>query len=380
MKMNYDPIINGTVTAVELYDGKNGTVMSKLALAFGGVDTLPWQIAQKKYAKGITAYTVMFDKTTKPCWLPTIRLFLRYGYQPLAEITAPCIDDRGGQMCFTVRWDNCKEREQLFKVLKKRAELFGVTDDVIWNDERFQNWRFDDYVRPSEVCFFTIDMVNEELLDDAEDIDMASIEHENKKVRHSRRRKDAFRAGTRRKRVYDMYNDVFAGSLRDGFNKGHFQEGKEYKEVYGKHSNSKKCKSVRTLRQLDSAATQFSSCEEDSIEYSTTRNWDYESERNWADWSELRHRIQYECGLTDSEMADISCTESLYLGAKYKLGNWKMPAPNSWTIRRRRFPELWEMVGVSEEEYVPTLEIGGTCRKAESMLCESMCESLFMGY
>ena len=73
MKMNYDPIINGTVTAVELYDGKNGTVMSKLALAFGGVDTLPWQIAQEKYAKGITAYTVMFDKTTKPCWLPETR-------------------------------------------------------------------------------------------------------------------------------------------------------------------------------------------------------------------------------------------------------------------------------------------------------------------
>lgn len=377
MKMNYDPIVNGTVTAVELYDGKHGTVMSKLAFAFGGVDTMPWKLAQEKYAKGITAYTVMFDKTTKPCWLPTIRLFLRHGYQPLAEITAPGVDDMGGQLSFTVRWDNCEERERLFKVLKKRAELFGLPNDVIWNDERFQRWCFDDYVRPSETNTFTLDMVNEELQNDAEDVDAAFMEHKAQKACHSRRRKNAFRAGARRKKVYTIYNDKFSGSLRKGFNKGRFQEGKENKEVYGKHSNSKKCKNVRTLRQLDAAASQSVAYED---YYSPTQDRDYVSERNWADWVELRHRIQYECGLTDLEMEDISCTETLYLGAKYRLGDWKMPSPNSWGIRRRRFSECWEMVGVDEEEYVPIFEIGGTCRKAEAMLCDGMCESLFMVY
>lgn len=66
---NYNPIIHGAVRAIRIFtDWENAcTPMAELIFASGVKETIQWNslAERKKYADGITAYTIFFDERTE---------------------------------------------------------------------------------------------------------------------------------------------------------------------------------------------------------------------------------------------------------------------------------------------------------------------------
>ena len=344
MKNNfkYDICLNGSIRAIKVFTDKNSQPRMKLGFERGGVVVVSIEDFQTGYANGISPMTAVFSDGKD---YPEIFNML--------ESLCPNLDE-----------DVLREME-----LQYEAE---EESDSEWC---FRYSTFDAHILSSDEEAFNMMCAETALDEEAEDPDLANKEHLKRKQRRSQRRKNTFRAGTRRQRIYNIHGDDFSGSLRDCCNKGRFQEGEEHKEVYGKYTNSKKCKSAKVLRQLESAADQdlFETDEQESSY--TYREWDFSYNRYWNDWRWLRKRIQEHTGLSDKEMSDISCTEILYLSATF-FGDVSMPAANGWEPEKKRFSEDWEYIGNDPDALVPCFLMGSACKHASDLLSDSWSESL----
>lgn len=219
--------------------------------------------------------------------------------------------------------------------------------------------------------------------------------HNAAKARHSRRRKNTFRAGTRRQRMCKTWLVKPRNSLRDNYWKGHFQfdtAATDSKWLHGRHSNSRDKLAMSYKRRKELEAMDYQEQEDYIPDVEPKRQpWaDWDAERDaelvWNDWQHLCRSIQSQCGLSDKEMEELSCTDILYLATRYNIGGgirfWEKPEPNGWEIRSR---DIWNP---SPEEIdlcdgtvlVPVIKISSACKKAERALYEDPSDYSDYGY
>lgn len=218
--------------------------------------------------------------------------------------------------------------------------------------------------------------------------------HKAAKARHSRRRKNTFRAGTRRQRMCKTWLVKPRNSLRDNYWKGHFQfdtAATDSKWLHGRHSNSrdKLAMSYKRRKELDMDCQE----QEDYVpdvepKRQPWADWDAErdAELVWNEWQSLCRSIQSQCGLSDKEMEELSCTDILYLATRYDIGGgirfWEKPEPNGWEIRSRDFwnPSPEEIDLCDGTVLVPVIKISSACKKAEQALYEDPSDYSDYGY
>lgn len=207
--------------------------------------------------------------------------------------------------------------------------------------------------------------------------------HEEEKIRYRKHRKAAFKKGSRRQRMCKYWHWTPRNSMRKGFPYGHFQTyswASECKYLYGRHSNSRDKLAMSYKRRKELEAMDYQEQEDyvPDVEPKRQRWADWETERDaelvWDDWQHLCRCIQSQCGLSDKEMEELSCTDILYLATHYDIGGgirfWRKPEPNGWEVRNKNFwtPDPDGIDFGDGTVLVPVIKISSTCKKAESML------------
>lgn len=203
--------------------------------------------------------------------------------------------------------------------------------------------------------------------------------HEKEAIRHSKRRKDSFKKGVRRQKMCGTWICKPRNTLRDGFCKGHFQfdtTGTDSKGLYGRHSNShdKIAMSYAMRKALASAESRMMEDYEPECD-DIADHAEHEAAEVWCDWTLLCRKIQSDTGFSDSEMEELSCTDILYLAAKYHLcgDNWKEPEPNGWEIHPKRYFCYKEPGSVDLGDgtvMVPRIKVSSACRMAEALMTD----------
>lgn len=202
--------------------------------------------------------------------------------------------------------------------------------------------------------------------------------HNEGKARRCRRRKNTFRAGTRRQRMCKTWPVKPRSSLRDNYWKGHFQydtAAADSKFKYGRHSNSNDKLSMNHKRRKELEAANYQEQEDFAPEVEPLRQPRSEYDQIWDAWQNLCDAVCSGAALSDAEMKELSCTDILYLATKYCLGGganlWEEPDATRYEVRTRN---LWDCPHPGEIDIgdgtilVPVVDISPACRRVEQYL------------
>ena len=101
---HYDPTKHGAVVAIRIYLKDYHQPMAELAFAFGGTETIPWDVPseREKFAPGINGYTLIYDERPKrefKDWAKPIHKMCLHCYEYMEEFEADAFGDVVSYIC-----------------------------------------------------------------------------------------------------------------------------------------------------------------------------------------------------------------------------------------------------------------------------------------